>query len=567
MDNKDIIKIIKKTAELMELHEENVFKIRSFQNAIFKLERLEQPLTHLSAEELVKIDGIGKSLALVIAQIIESGSHPALDNLLEQTPQGVLDMLTIKGVGPKKIRLLWKELALENLDDLLQACEDNKVDKVKGFGEKTQENIKEAILFKASVSGQLHYAEAEALVIEIDKVLKDAGVLKWSSTGDFKMKREVISQLNWLIADMDTNTIEQRFSSEEIIDWDMQKSGPLTLRGKFRSNPISVEFRFCDQAEFGSLLLTKSASSQHLSMLNEENKTLLEIAIKEPFASEEAIYEKANWPFIVPEMREGLAELEFLKNGKAPNLLEISDLKGILHNHSTYSDGKHSLREMAIYCKELDFEYLGISDHSRSAFYAQGLEEEAILKQQKEIDELNEELKPFKIFKGIESDILNDGSLDYSAKVLASFDFIVASIHSNLNMDSKKATERLIKAIANPYTTMLGHPTGRLLLRREGYPIDHKAVIDACAYYGVIIEINANPWRLDLDWRWVHYAMEKNVMLSINPDAHEKAGYEDMKYGVYVGRKGGLTKEMTFNTKSLKEVADHFENRLKKANK
>ncbi len=463
MDNKDIIKIIKKTAELMELHEENVFKIRSFQNAIFKLERLEQPLTHLSAEELVKIDGIGKSLALVIAQIIESGSHPALDNLLEQTPQGVLDMLTIKGVGPKKIRLLWKELALENLDDLLQACEDNKVDKVKGFGEKTQENIKEAILFKASVSGQLHYAEAEALVIEIDKVLKDAGVLKWSSTGDFKMKREVISQLNWLIADMDTNTIEQRFSSEEIIDWDMQKSGPLTLRGKFRSNPISVEFRFCDQAEFGSLLLTKSASSQHLSMLNEENKTLLEIAIKEPFASEEAIYEKANWPFIVPEMREGLAELEFLKNGKAPNLLEISDLKGILHNHSTYSDGKHSLREMAIYCKELDFEYLGISDHSRSAFYAQGLEEEAILKQQKEIDELNEELKPFKIFKGIESDILNDGSLDYSAKVLASFDFIVASIHSNLNMDSKKATERLIKAIANPYTTMLGHPTGRLL--------------------------------------------------------------------------------------------------------
>ncbi|MGE0931872.1 DNA polymerase/3'-5' exonuclease PolX [Peijinzhouia sedimentorum] len=567
MENKDIVKIIKKTAELMELHEENAFKVRSFQNAIFKLERLEQSLANLSSAELEKIDGIGKSLALVITQIIESGSHPALDNLLEQTPQGVLDMLSIKGVGPKKIRLLWKELEIDNLDDLLQACEDNKVAKVKGFGEKTQENIKEAILFKASVSGQLHYAEAEELVDEIDELLKAAGVKKWSSTGDFQMKREVITQLNWLIADIDASTIEQKIADEEIIEWDEQNSGPRTLRGKFRSKPIPVEFRFCDQVEFGSLLLTKSASPQHLGFQTEDNKTLQEIATKEPFATEEEIYKKVNWPYIAPEMREGLAETEYIKSGHTPKLLEVSDLKGILHNHSTYSDGKHSLREMASYCKELGYEYLGISDHSRSAFYAQGLEEEAIIKQHKEIDELNAELKPFKVFKGIESDILNDGALDYPTNVLASFDFIVASIHSNLNMDSKKATERLIRAIANPYTTMLGHPTGRLLLRREGYPIDHKAVIDACAHYGVIIEINANPWRLDLDWRWVHYALEKNVMLSINPDAHEKAGYEHMKYGVYVGRKGGLTKNMTFNAKSLAEVEKHFADRLKKASK
>ena len=518
MENKDIVKIIKKTAELMELHQENAFKIRSFQNAIFKLERLEQSLASLSQTELEKIDGIGKSLALVIAQIIEGGSHPALDNLLEQTPQGVLDMLSIKGIGPKKIRLLWKELEIDNLDDLLQACEDNKVAKVKGFGEKTQENIKEAILFKASVSGQLHYAEAEELVAEIDELLKAAGVKQWSNTGDFQMKREVISQLTWLIADSDTKTIEDKLKNEAVIEWDVQNSGPLTLRGQFRSKPIPVEFRFCDSAEFGSLLLTKSASPQHLGYQTDDNKTLQEIATKEAFATEKEIYTKANWPFIVPEMREGLAEEEFLKNGKVPSLLEVSDLKGILHNHSTYSDGKHSLRDMAIHCKELGYEYLGISDHSRSAFYAQGLEEDAILKQHKEIDELNKELKPFKIFKGIESDILNDGALDYPTNVLASFDFIVASIHSNLNMDAKKATERLIKAIANPYTTMLGHPTGRLLLRREGYPIDHKAVIDACAHYGVIIEINANPWRLDLDWRWVHYAMEKNGMLRINPD-------------------------------------------------
>jgi DNA polymerase (family 10) len=219
---------------------------------------------------------------------------------------------------------------------------------------------------------------------------------------------------------------------------------------------------------------------------------------------------------------------------------------------------------MAEYCKELGYEYLGISDHSRSAFYAGGLEIEKVQKQHQEIDLLNIELAPFRIFKGIESDILTDGSLDYPEEVLASFDFIVSSIHSNLGMDRKKATARLLNAIANPYTTILGHPTGRLLLRREGYPIDHKAVIDACALHNVVIEINANPWRLDLDWRWVNYAMDKGVKLSINPDAHEMEGYADMKYGVIAGRKGGLTKDMTFNAMSADEIGKYFQDRKSK---
>jgi DNA polymerase (family 10) len=219
---------------------------------------------------------------------------------------------------------------------------------------------------------------------------------------------------------------------------------------------------------------------------------------------------------------------------------------------------------MAEYCKELGYEYLGISDHSRTASYAGGLEIEKVQQQHKEIDDLNQELAPFRIFKGIESDILLDGSLDYPVEVLKSFDFIVSSIHSSLGMDRKKATARLLKAIENPYTTILGHPTGRLLLRREGYPIDHKAIIDACAKFGVIIEINANPWRLDLDWRWVQYAMEKGVKLSINPDAHEMEGYADMRYGVLVGRKGGLSKDMTFNALSLAEMEDYLKNRKNK---
>ncbi|HCB46883.1 MAG TPA: DNA polymerase/3'-5' exonuclease PolX, partial [Algoriphagus sp.] len=254
-------------------------------------------------------------------------------------------------------------------------------------------------------------------------------------------------------------------------------------------------------------------------------------------------------------------EVSLAKEQKIPTLLEEKDLKGILHNHSTYSDGKHSLRQMAEYCKELGYEYLGISDHSRTASYAGGLEIEKVQKQHEEIDQLNKELAPFKIFKGIESDILGDGSLDYPEDVLKSFDFIVSSVHSILNMDIKRATKRLLTAIENPYTTILGHPTGRLLLRREGYPIDHKTIIDACAKNKVVIEINANPWRLDLDWRWVRYAMDQGVMLSINPDAHEMDGYADMKYGVLVGRKGGLTKEMTLNALSLKEIQEYFDHK------
>jgi DNA polymerase (family 10) len=213
---------------------------------------------------------------------------------------------------------------------------------------------------------------------------------------------------------------------------------------------------------------------------------------------------------------------------------------------------------MAGYCKELGYQYLGISDHSKSAYYAGGLTEEFVAKQHREIDELNRQLAPFRIFKGIESDILNDGSLDYDDDVLASFDFIVASIHSNLKMDEAKATARLIRAVENRYTTILGHPTGRLLLRREGYPIDHRKVIDACAANEVIIEINSNPWRLDMDWHWLPYALSKGVLISINPDAHEKAGYHDMQYGVHMARKGGVPAEMTFNAWPLEKVDAHF---------
>jgi DNA polymerase (family 10) len=262
--------------------------------------------------------------------------------------------------------------------------------------------------------------------------------------------------------------------------------------------------------------------------------------------------------YIVPELREGLNEVDAATTNSIPDLIEYSDIRGSLHNHSTYSDGHNTLREMAEYCKGMGLEYLGICDHSKSAFYANGLSVERIRQQHAEIDHLNSELEPFRIFKGIESDILSDGSLDYTDDILGEFDFVVASIHSNLRMDIDKATSRIITAVSNPFTTILGHPTGRLLLAREGYPVDHKAVIDACADHGVVIELNAHPYRLDLDWRWIRYAISKGVKISVNPDAHSTAGFHDMYYGVCAGRKGFLSSSDTLNCYSLDDIDAFF---------
>jgi DNA polymerase (family 10) len=257
-------------------------------------------------------------------------------------------------------------------------------------------------------------------------------------------------------------------------------------------------------------------------------------------------------------LREGLNEVVFAQQHKIPKLIELEDLKGVLHNHTTYSDGVHTLSEMASYCKDLGYEYLGICDHSKSAFYAQGLSIEKVVEQQKEIDKLNLTFSNFTVLKGIESDILNDGSLDYPEEILKTFDFIVASVHSNLKMTEEKATERLIKAIENPYTSILGHPTGRLLLARPGYPINHKKVIDACAANKVSVELNAHPYRLDIDWRWIWYCLQKNVKVSINPDAHHKGGFHDMYYGICVARKGMLSKEFCLNALPLSELVKEF---------
>ena len=559
MDHKAILKQLKLCIQLQELHEENPFKIRSYQAGLSTLERVDQDLMDLSESALSALPGIGKSMLEAIQSLKSTGTFPALDALLAQTPTGVLEMLRIKGLGPKKVRALWQELGLTSTHELLEACQSGKVADTKGFGEKTQETILQNLIFNASNSGKWLYADIEATVLGLqEKLTQQLPMATVRVVGDFSRRLEVIDTGDFLIASDALSDCKAQLRLLEGISWDLAKSGPMTWRGQLEEPALQLCLHFCSTKALVTEELLWVASKAHLSSFVTEEETMGEKIRKTIYVDEADFFAQNQLQFIPRELREGMGEVDLAKAGTLPVLIENADLRGILHNHSTYSDGKHSLRQMAEYCKSLGYDYLGISDHSRTASYAGGLEIEKVAKQHVEIDALNQELGPFRIFKGIESDILGDGSLDYPEEILASFDFIVSSVHSVLNMDLKRATDRLITAIHNPYTTILGHPTGRLLLRREGYPIDHRAVIDACAERQVVIEINANPWRLDLDWRWIRYAMEQGVLLAINPDAHAMEGYADMHYGVWMGRKGGLTKEMTLNALTGNEIAAYF---------
>nr|WP_277881374.1 DNA polymerase/3'-5' exonuclease PolX [Hymenobacter cyanobacteriorum] len=559
----------KLAAQLMELHDENPFKIRAMEGTANALDALSFPVAEVERPGLPDRTGLSKTAAAKVAELLDTGTFSDLQRLLDTTPPGVVEMLGIKGIGPKKIRSLWRELGLETIEQLREAAETDQVSKLKGFGKKTQDSILEALEFAGQSKGKLLYPQAEKLGNELAQLLR-AGLNteQVAVAGEVRRRLETIETVHLVAATDQPAKAHELLNATAGITPDPRRSGPFAWRGAATESGTRVEVLLVKPEDFTTEVFLNSAAEAHLSEPipqptnpQTHNSTLRQLARREKFQQEEALYERAGLQFIVPELREGLGEIALAADQKLPRLLEDGDLRGSLHNHSTYSDGNHSIREMATWLRDHGYEYLGLCDHSQAAHYANGLSVERVRQQHQEIDKLNAELAPFRIFKGIESDILGDGSLDYPADVLASFDFIVASVHSNLKMDEAKATNRLLRAIENPYTTMLGHPTGRLLLRRQGYPINYKAVIDACAQHNVIIEINANPWRLDLDWRWVRYALDQGVQLSINPDAHHTNGYEDMRYGVLMGRKGHLTKEMTFNAKSVEEVAAYFEAR------
>lgn len=553
MSNEDIAGKLKLFADLSELHNGNPFKIKSYAAASFRIDKMPEPLAGKSTAELERLDGVGKSVATKVYQLTTTGTFDELDTLLAETPPGVIAMFAVKGIGPKKIAYIWNELGIESIGELLYACNENRLAQAKGFGLKTQDAVKKSIEFMYASANKFHYARLEDLAGQLLDALNGFdGTTGISLTGPIRRKCEVIDEIGICIA---IRGDEQELA--QFIQDRLQPSG-LELYGTIISfrvhDTIPVKVYCCSDDDFYHTLFDTTASEAHLKEVDVPGIERAAIRV----SSEADIYTALGMAYIEPEMREGMGETVRARSNTLPLLIEDSDLKGILHNHSTYSDGLNTLEEMALYCKNQGYEYLGICDHSKAAQYAGGLSEEEIVKQHAEIDSLNARLGPFRIFKGIECDILGDGSLDYSNEVLGSFDFIVASVHSNLKMTEEKAMSRLIRAIENPYTTMLGHPTGRLLLMREGYPVDHRRMIDACAANGVVIEINANPYRLDLDWRFIDYALGKGVMLSINPDAHETRGYHDMHYGVCVARKGGLHREMCLNAMPLQAISDYF---------
>lgn len=558
MQNYEIAEVLGLVAKLMELHGENSFKARSYQNAAFRIDKMKEPLSEMSMEQITATEGIGQSLSKKVYQLIHDGKLSELETLIEKTPAGVLEMMQIKGIGPKKVAVLWKELGVETPGELLYACNENRLLSLKGFGAKTQEQIIKSIEFRNKSKGQFLYPDAEVAIHFLKETLqKNIKGIRLEETGDFRRRNEILTSIELIIAGDDADTIVNLLNKEE---WLCAKRTGEQFTEIHGTSPSEIPFviYMVNPDQFEAAWWLTTGSSSHLFMMQQHTGKTPEDFLK--FHSEHEIYSDAGVHLVIPEMREGTHSL-IPSVQSANEIITLDHLQGILHNHTTWSDGLNTLEEMAIACRDLGYHYLGICDHSRSAVYAGGLTIERVIAQHREIDALNIKLAPFRIFKGIESDILNDGSLDYPSEILATFDFIVASIHSGFRMDESRATERLIRAIRNPYTTILGHCTGRLLLAREGYPVNHRAVIDACAEEGVVLELNAHPYRLDVDWRWIEYAMEKNVMISINPDAHAVSGYHDLYYGVNAARKGSLPSKMTFNALPVEAIENWFRNK------
>lgn len=545
MDNYQIAENFSLLAKLMDIHGENSFKAKSYAAAAFNIEKLPMQLSDTPREKIVGIKGIGESTGKKIIELLDTGSLQSLQEIIAKTPAGVIEMLNIKGIGPKKISTIWKEMEIESIGELLYACQENRLKLYKGFGEKTQLNVAESIEFYLNNSGYYLYPQVEAVVPQITAYLeKMFGVDNVALTGAFRRQLEVIEELEYLVRSSN-EAIKPRFQSANPPELLEDKPGTLLYK---LHNGLKLRL-YTGESDFEKRLFLRSGSEAF-------GKAFLEAFPGIDFrtihgAGDEAIFRQAGINYIPPCAREMPYIIERARKGPLPKLIEASDIKGIIHSHSNWSDGSNTLEEMAEAAQARGLEYLVISDHSKSAFYANGLTEERIKAQHQLVDELNARLKGFRIFKSIESDILYDGSLDYPDTVLASFDLVIASVHSILKMTEEKAMQRLITAIENPYTTILGHMTGRLLLSRKGYPVNHKKIIDACAANMVVIELNAHPRRLDIDWREIDYALEKGVLISIDPDAHEIEGYNDNRYGVLAAQKALVAKEQNLSSMGL----------------
>ena len=544
INNDEIANNFTLLAKLMDIHGQNPFKAKSYAAAAFSVDKVATPLSEMAFNNIFSIKGIGESAANRIIEMLQTGKLQILEDIILQTPPGILEMLKIKGIGPKKIATIWKELEIETLGELLYACNENRLTLYKVFGEKTQKNIKESIEFYMGTMGRYLYQQVESFTLELEKILKSALPFSFQITGEIRRQMEIIDSIDW-VTNADSKQLKVFMES---IQFNIIAEETDKLIFKNEHN-ITVQFWLSSEDHFQALLFKTSCSD---SFLTEWNNTT-QWNDQEFYKQEDDIFIAHHFSPIPAFQRESAEIIRQAKENDLSALIEVDQIAGIIHSHSNWSDGGNSLIEMANAAVSKGMQYLVISDHSKSAFYANGLSIERVMAQHEEIAEINQKIAPFKIFKSIESDILNDGNLDYPDEVLNCFDLVIASVHTNLKMSEEKANARLLKAIENKYTSILGHMTGRLLLSRAGYPVNHELIIDACAANGVVIELNAHPRRLDIDWRWIEKALKKNVLISINPDAHTIDGYDDCKYGVLVAQKAGLKKQQNLSSFNLKE--------------
>ncbi|MBU1937731.1 DNA polymerase/3'-5' exonuclease PolX [bacterium] len=560
MDKHDAAETLRFYATLLELTEDTPFRARAYAGAARSLETLDEPWEELARSgRIAEIRGIGKGLAAALKQFAETQALPELDELRMQVPDGVLDLLRLPGLGTKKARALWQQLHIASLGQLEFACRVNRLIDLPGFGFKTQQKFLEGIAFLRATEGRhlRHHALAAAAALE--KNLSNlSGVEKVIFAGSLRRGNETVGDLDVIIQASADKHVELQKQISKLLHIETSDKDDI-LRGR-TTEGFEVELSLHDVASLPIALLFATGSKAHLTELTRIAKkrglALTNENLKGRISSEGDVYRSLGMAPIPPELREGRGEIARASEAPFPEAITSKDLRGILHVHTTASDGRSTLRELASAAQENGFQYLGIADHSQSAAYAGGLTPERVRQQWKEIDELNKDIAPFRILKGTEVDIRTDGSLDYDDELLAGFDFVIASIHSGFRMTEEAATERLCRALENPHVDILGHPTGRLLLARDGYPVNMEAVIKCAAQHGKAIEMNSSPYRLDLDWRYLQTAQDAGVPIPLCPDAHDVNGLSDIHIGVQVARKGPLLTEGCLSTWTVDRVLE-----------
>jgi DNA polymerase (family 10) len=559
MNRNEVAAALSEIGTLLELLGENPFKTRAYGNAARLIKTMDQDLDELvNSGQVDSLKGIGKALAEKISLLVRDDRLPYLEDLRTRVPAGLMKWLRIPGLGPKKVRAIHQALAISTLGELEYACQENRLRDLDGFGQASQDRIVAGIHRLRKNAGRfLQPVVQEEAVRLLELVRSVSGVIRAEVAGSVRRRTETSKDIDIVVASTDPEPVMEAFADSEQVE-DITGRGPTKCSVVLKSGP-SADLRVVEDTAFPFTVMYFTGSKDHNIAMRSRARTaglkLNEYGLVPedggnslPCVDEEAIYSTLDLPYIEPELREDLGELEAAERGDLPQLVEQSDIRGVLHCHSTWSDGSASIADMAQACLDRGYSYLGICDHSQSASYAGGLRPPKVLAQHEEIDRLNHDLDgTFTVLKGIEADILADGELDYPDELLSRFDLVVASVHSRFNLSEKDQTARILKALDNRYVDILGHPTGRLLLARDPYPLDRRAIVQAAAERNVAVEINAHPSRLDLDWRELAVGMRHGLLTSINPDAHSPAGIDHVHHGIGIARKGWCTADQVLN--------------------